>query len=133
MSHPALESADRALVSALAASARGPERDGVFALWLAVRAALGAAPPLTAPARHAERIRAVGQRVRSLAAPAPLRRSLGAALADLLPARSVAPAVVLSHLVAPASESCSALAAAAVQAAPRAARPVPPTPPEPAR
>jgi len=123
MSHPALESTDRALVSALAAAARGPQRDGVFALWLAVRAALGTAPPSRAPARHVERIRAVGQRLRSLAAPAPLRRSLGAALADLLPARGVAPAVVLSHLVAPAAEICSGPAAAAVQAAVRAARP----------
>jgi hypothetical protein len=123
MSHPALESADRALTSALAASARGPERDGVFALWLAVRAALAAAPPARAPARQSDRLRAVGQRVRSLTAPAPLRRSLGAALADLLPARGVAPSVVLSHLLAPAAESCSALAAAAIHAAARAARP----------
>jgi hypothetical protein len=119
MSHPALEPADRALVAALAASARGPERDGVFALWLVVRAALAAAP---APARQPERLRAVGQRVRSLNAPAPLRRSLGAALADLLPARGIAPAVVLSHLVAPTAENCPG-AAAAVQAAARAVRP----------
>jgi hypothetical protein len=121
MSHPALEPADRALVAALAASARGPERDGTFALWLVVRAALAAAPGAPAPARQAERLRAVGQRVRSLAAPAPLRRSLGAALADLLPARGVPPAVVLSHLTAPAAENCPA-AAPAVQAAARAVR-----------
>ncbi len=122
MTHPVLDSADRALVSALEASARGPERDGAFALWLVVRAALAAAPPAAPPARQAERLRAVGQRVRSLTAPVPLRRSLGAALADLLPARGVAPAVVLSHLVAPAQETCPA-AAPALQAAARAARP----------
>jgi hypothetical protein len=121
MTHPALESADRALITALAASARGPERDGAFALWLVVRAALAAAPPAAVPARQSDRLRAVGQRVRSLTAPAPLRRSLGAALADLLPARGVAPAVVLSHLVAPAAETCPA-AAPAVQTAARAAR-----------
>ena len=121
MSHPALASADRALASALAASARGPERDGVFALWLVVRSALGAAPPATPPARQAERLRAVAHRVRSLAAPAPMRRSLAAALADLLPTRGTAPAVVLSHLVAPAAESCP-VAAPAVQAAARAVR-----------
>jgi len=129
MSHPALEPTDRALVSALAAASRGPQRDGVFALWLAVRAALGAAPPSAAPTRHVERVRAVGQRLRSLAAPAPLRRSLGAALADLLPARGVPSAVVLSHLVAPAAESCSGPAAAAVLAAARAARPAAVEPP----
>ena len=121
MTHPALESADRALIAALAASARGPERDGAFAHWLVVRAALAAAPSAPAPARQGERLRAVAQRVRSLTAPAPLRRSLGAALADLLPARGVAPAVVVSHLVAPAAESAPA-AAAAVQAAARALR-----------
>ena len=123
MSHPALEPADRALVAALAASARGPERDGVFALWLTVRAALAGAPPAAAPARQAERLRAVGQRVRSLSAPAPLRRSLAAALADLASARNAAPAVVLTHLVAPVAENCPPAAGAAVQAAARAARP----------
>ena len=122
MTHPALESADRALIGALASSARGPERDGVFALWLVVRAALAAAPPAAPPARQSDRLRAVGQRVRSLTAPAPLRRSLGAALADLLPARGVAPTVVLTHLVAPAQETCPS-AAPALQAAARAARP----------
>lgn len=126
MSHPALEPTDRALIAALAASARGPERDGVFALWLAVRAALAGAPPEAAPARQAERLRAVGQRVRSLNAPAPLRRSLTAALADLVAARGATPAVVLTHLVAPAAENCPPAAAAAVQAAARAARPAAP-------
>ena len=122
MTHPALDPADRALVAALAASARGPERDGVFALWLVVRAAVGAATPSATPARHAERLKAVGLRVRNLTAPAPLRRSLGAALADLLPARSVAASVVLSHPIAPATENCPPAAAAALQAAARAAR-----------
>jgi hypothetical protein len=121
MSHPALEQADRALVAALAASARGPERDGAFALWLVVRAALAAAPSAPAPPRQAERLRAVAQRVRSLSAAAPLRRSLGAALGDLLPTRGIAPAVVLTHLVAPATEGAPA-AAPAVQAAARALR-----------
>jgi len=122
MSHPALEPADRALVAALAASARGPERDGVFALWLAVRAALAGAPPEATPGRQAERLRAVSQRVRSLSGPVPLRRSLAAALADLAAARG-APTVVLTHLVAPVAENCPPAAAAAVQAAARAARP----------
>ena len=126
MSHPALEQADRALVATLAASARGPERDGVFALWLAVRAALAGAIPDAAPSRQAERLRAVGQRVRSLTAPAPLRRSITAALADLAAPRGAAPSVVLSHLVAPAAENCPPAAAAAVQAAARSARPAAP-------
>jgi hypothetical protein len=40
----------------------------------------------------------------------------------------VAPAVVLSHLVAPAAESGLAAVATALQAAARAARPAPPDP-----
>ncbi len=124
MSHPALSGTDTAFATLLEESARGPERDGVFALWLVVRAALGAAPPARPAPREAERLRALSARLRSLNAPAPLRRSLTAALDDLtLP--KVTPAVVLSHLVAPSAECLSRKAADAVAAAARAARPAP--------
>jgi hypothetical protein len=123
MSHPALDQTDRALVAALAASARGPERDGVFALWLVARAALGAAAPTVTPERHAERLRAVGARVRTLSPAAALRRGVAAALADLAAARGAAPAIALAHLAAPAAESGLGAAAAALQAAARSARP----------
>jgi len=123
VSHPALHSADVAFATALAESPRGPDRDGVFALWLVVRAALGAAPPLTPAARHADRLRALATRIRSLNAPAPLRRALNAATTDLLVARGAGPAVVLSHLVAPTSECLGKRLADAVSAAARAARP----------
>jgi hypothetical protein len=123
MSHPALPAADAAFATALAQSHRGPDRDGVFALWLVVRAALGAAPPAPMPAREGERLRAVAARLRSLNAPAPLRRSLAAAIGDLQSAKGASPAVVLSHLVAPAAECLSRRLADAVAAAARAARP----------
>jgi hypothetical protein len=124
MSHPALETTDVLFATALAESARGPERDGVFALWLVVRAALAAAPPATPPARQADRLRALAGRLRSLMAPAPLRRSLVAAIGDLSSARGVSPAVVLAQLTAPAAECLGRRVAEAVQAAARAARPV---------
>jgi hypothetical protein len=122
MSHPALAPADDAFTHALAESARGPERDGVFALWLVVRAALATAPPATPPARQAERLKALAARLKSLNAPAPLRRSLAAAIGDLASARGVAPAVVLSQLAAPAAECLGRRCTEAVQAAARAAR-----------
>lgn len=125
MSHPALPAADASFATALAESARGPDRDGVFALWLVVRAALGAAPPLAAPARQVERLKALTARLRSLNPPAPLRRSLVAAIADLTAARGAAPGVVLQHLVAPATECLGRPVAEAVAAAARAARPAP--------
>jgi hypothetical protein len=123
MSHPALPAADAAFAAALAESPRGPDRDGAFALWLVVRAALGAAPPITPGARHGERLKAVALRLRSLNAPAPLRRSLGAAIGDLQSADGSGSAVVLSQLVAPTAECLSRKLADAVQAAARAARP----------
>jgi hypothetical protein len=123
MSHPALAASDDSFTAALAESARGPVRDGVFALWLVVRAALAGAPPTAPPTRQPERLRALAARLKSLNAPAPLRRSLAAAIADLGPARSSQPGVVLAQLVAPAAECLGRRASEAVQAAARAARP----------
>jgi hypothetical protein len=120
MSHPALFSTDAAFAEAMADSARGPDRDGVFALWLVVRAALGAAAPAQPPARNRLRLDALAHRIRTLTLAAPLRRSLTAAIADL--ARSAAPAVVLSQLTAPALEACGRRVADAVGAAMKAAR-----------
>lgn len=125
MSHPALDPTDDSFAHALAESARGPERDGVFALWLVVRAALASAPPATPPARQADRLRALASRLKSLNAPAPLRRSLAAAIGDLGASRGVPPAVVLAQLAAPAAECLGRRVAEAVQAAARAARPLP--------
>lgn len=124
MTHPALPAADAALAVVLAQSARGPDRDGCFALWLVVRAVLGTAPLGTVSARHAERLRALQARLRSLNPPTPLRRSLATALADLAPSGPL-PAVVLQHLVAPAIEALGRPAGEAVAAAARAARAVP--------
>jgi len=121
MSHPALPAADAAFAAALAESPRGPVRDGAFALWLVVRAALGVAPPLGPTPKHPERLKAVAARLRSLNTPGPLRRSLTAAMADLH--RGTAPAVVLSHLIAPTADTLGRRLADGVAAAARAARP----------
>jgi hypothetical protein len=117
-----LASTDSAFAVALAAAPRGPGRDGTFALWLVVRAALGAAAPIATPARQAERLRALNRRLRSLNPPAPLRRALTAATADLAASKGGAPAVVLSHLVAPTAECLDRKLAEAVAAAARAVK-----------
>ena len=123
MSHPALATTDDTFAKLLADTVRGPQRDGVFALWLVVRAALAAAPPTAPPPRQAERLKALSARLKSLNAPTPLRRSLAAAIGDLASPRGAAPAVVLAQLAAPAAECLGRRCAEAVQAAARAARP----------
>lgn len=120
--HRALPAADAAFATVLAHSPRGPDRDGAFALWLVVRAALGAATPGAPPARTSERLRALQHRLKSLNLAPPLKRAITAALADLAPARAVAPAIVLGHLVAPAAETLGRPVADAVTAAARAVR-----------
>ncbi len=123
MSHPALAASDESFAAVLAESARGPVRDGVFALWLVVRAALTGPTPATLPSHQPERLRTLALRLKSLTAPGPLRRSLTAAIADLGPARGLQAGVVLAQLVAPAAECLGRRAADAVQVAARAARP----------
>ncbi len=131
MSHPALSATDDWFAGALAESARGPARDAVFGLWLVARAALGAVPLHIAPvspsspaaaARHAERLKAVAARLRSLNPPAPLKRALAAAVVDLGPLRRLAPTVVLTQLEGPAGECLGRRAADALHQAARAAR-----------
>ena len=112
-------SVDSAFANALASAPRGPGRDGTFALWLVVRAAIGASAPASA-SRHAERLRALGRRLRSLNPPAPLRRALTAATTDLGATKGVTPGVVLSHLVAPTAECLDRKLADAVAAAAKA-------------
>ncbi len=122
IAHRALSSADAAFAAALSGSSRGPDRDGVFALWLVVRAALTTPAGGGGAGRQADRLKALQRRLKSLNAPAPQRRSLVAALADLAAPRPVAPAIVLSHLVAPAADTVGRSVADAIAAAARAVR-----------
>jgi len=115
--------AEDRLVALVAAAPRGPRRDGLYALWLTLRAAEGLLPPAPVSARnHRRRLQALETRLASLALPAPLKRALAAARTHLDPATAGAAAVVLTELVAPAREVLGAEAADAVSAAARAAR-----------
>lgn len=111
-----------AMLRLLAGTARGPKREGAFAVWLTLRVA----DDLTLSDRpgeraHRRRVLALEHRLTSLTLPAPLRRGLQATLAQLRNPRPEIAAVVLSQLVAPVRESLGAEAAEAVRGAAAAA------------
>jgi len=115
-----------ALLEQLPALARGPKREGVFALWLTVRVAqdLLLDPP-PAERAHRRRLEALARRLSSLTIPAPLRRALAAAIDQLHEGTPAAAAQVLSQLVAPAREAGGPeIGDATAQAARSAARAV---------
>ncbi|HEY7194415.1 MAG TPA: hypothetical protein VH439_11785 [Gemmatimonadales bacterium] len=116
-------SAEDRLVTLMAGSARGPEREGLFALWLVVRAAEALLPPAPVSAKnHRRRLQALESRLGSLALPAPLKRALAAARQHLESATPGAAALVLSQLTAPAREVLGAEAGDAVSVAAREAK-----------
>ena len=119
----ATSAAEERLISLVAAAARGPGRDGLFAVWLTLRAAEGVLPPRPVSLKnHRRRLTALDARLATLALPAPLKRALIAARQHLEPGTPEAAALVLSQLVAPAREVLGAEAAEAVTVAARAAR-----------
>lgn len=112
-----------ALLHVLPQAARGPRRDGIFALWLTVRVAQDLVrdpPPLDRA--HRRRLQALEHRLSSLTVAPPLRRALAAALNQLREGRPETAAQVLSQLVAPARETGGAEAGDALAQAARAAR-----------
>jgi hypothetical protein len=111
------------LLTLLPATARGPRRDGIFALWLTVRVAQDVfADPPPAERAHRRRVAALGHRLSSLMLPAPLRRALTGAIADLEGADPTEVAQALSQLVAPAREGVGPEAGEALAQAARSAR-----------
>ena len=115
--------AEERLVTLIAEAARGPQREGLFALWLIVRAAEGLLPPTPVSAKnHRRRLQALETRLGSLALPAPLKRALVAARQHFETATPGAAALVLSQLTAPARDVLGAEAADAVSVAARAAK-----------
>jgi len=119
----AVSPCEERLIALLAAATRGPQRDGLYALWLMLRAAEALLPPHPLSGRHhARRLQALDTRLGSLALPAPLRRALVAARAHLLPATAPAAALVLSQLIAPTREVLGPEAGDAIAVAARAAR-----------
>ncbi|HLS47909.1 MAG TPA: hypothetical protein VK012_05275 [Gemmatimonadales bacterium] len=112
-----------ALADLLPRTARGPRREGVFALWLTVRVVqdLLLDPPLAERA-HRRRLAALEHRLSSLTVPVPLRRALTAAFVQLRTAEPGNAPVILSQLVAPARDTTGVEAGEAVALAARRAR-----------
>ena len=111
------------LVALIAEAERGPRRDGLYALWLVVRAAEAVLPPQPVSLKnHRRRLQALTTRLGGLALPAPLRRALAAARAYLEPGTPDAGAIALGQLVAPVREVLGPEAAEAIAAAARHAR-----------
>ncbi len=111
------------LVAALAAEARGPKRNGAFAVWLFARVAEGLLPPHAVAARtHRRRLDALERRVSSLSVPQPLRRALKAGFALLAEGTPDAGAVALEQLVTPARDTLGLQVADALEQAPGSAR-----------
>jgi len=94
------------LLELLAASARGPRREGLFAVWLTARVALdqGLVPPLPERAQR-RRIEALERRLARLSLPPPLRRALAGTLALLRDPGTRPAAMALQQLTAPVRET----------------------------
>ena len=115
--------AEERLIGLVAAAARGPGRDGLYAIWLMLRAAEGILPPRPVSLKnHRRRLSALHARLATLALPTPLKRALVAARQHLEPGTPEAAALVLSQLVAPARDVLGTEAAEAVTVAAHAAR-----------
>ncbi len=115
--------AEDRLLQGLAAEARGPKRNGLYALWLFLRQCDGRIPPgeLSEPADRA-RLERLEKRLSSLSLPAPLRRALPGSVRELKQGGTDGVTVALRQLVAPTREALGRGAAEAVALAARSAR-----------
>lgn len=103
-----VEDGSRALLRVLAGTARGPKRDGAFAVWLTARVAEGLATGAASERAHRRRVQGLERRLTSLTLPPPLRRALGAAVAQLRDGRVEGADMVLTQLVAPVRDTLGA-------------------------
>jgi hypothetical protein len=117
------DSASAELVRLLARTARGPKREGIYALWLTVRVTqdLMATPPVAERAQR-RRVQALEHRLATLTLPPQLRRALAAALLQLRNPRPDTAADVLAQLAAPARDGAGAEAGDVLATAAKAAR-----------
>jgi hypothetical protein len=117
------DSASAELVRLLARTARGPKREGIYALWLTVRVTqdLMATPPVAERAQR-RRVLALEHRLATLTLPPQLRRALAAALLQLKNPRPDTAADVLAQLAAPARDGAGSDAGDVLATAAKAVR-----------
>lgn len=110
--------AELRMLAVLEAAARGPKREGAYAVWLVLRVALDLLedPPPVERA-HRRRVQALEQRLTSLTMPTPVRRALASTLQVLRDGSSDNASRALTELVAPVREGLGQEAAAALQEA----------------
>ena len=110
------------LISDLQATARGPKLNGLFALWLFVRACDGMLPPnCLSEKANRRRLEGLKRRLSSLSLPAPLRRGLTGGLRELEGGTGEAAAFGLRQMVAPVRDVLGSKTADSVLSASRSA------------
>lgn len=118
-----LSAVEERLLVEMDATARGPKRNGLFALWLIVRQCDGALPPDALSAKAcAARLSGLERRLSSLTLPAPLRRALPASARELRSEHANRVPVTLQQLSAPAREAIGSAAGDALLLAARNSR-----------
>jgi hypothetical protein len=118
-----LSAVEERLLAEMDATARGPKRNGLFALWLVVRQCEGALPPdALSEETCAARLSGLERRLSSLTLPAPLRRALPASSRELRSPHANRVPVTLQQLSAPAREAIGPAAGDALLLAARNSR-----------
>jgi hypothetical protein len=117
-----LASAQDQLISDLQVTARGPKRNGLFAMWLFVRSCDGMLPPdALSEKAHRRRLDGLKRRLSSLSLPTPLRRALTGGLRELEAGTGEAAAFGLHQMVAPVRDVMGSKLADSILQAARAA------------
>jgi hypothetical protein len=118
-----LSAVEERLLEEMDATARGPKRNGLFALWLIVRQCESALPPESLSEKAcASRLSGLERRLSSLTLPAPLRRALPASSRELRSQHANRVPVTLQQLSAPAREAIGPVAGDALLLAARNSR-----------
>lgn len=102
----ALARQETVFAEALDTAMRGPRRNGLFAVWLIVRACGDLLPPNPVSDRgHQKRLSELANRLRSLSMPPPLHRAIAGTLQGLSEGSPRSARIALRQLVAPVRET----------------------------